>query len=499
MKSRALLTVILPMLPLLPAAAGAAAPPASLSLQEYLDQARANHQGYRAASRAAEGAGQRSREAGLITLPQFSAEGQIYSDARPQLNSFGPAQTDASGIKLGLSQQFGFGVQTRLGYQLTHTQLTLQPGTSPAFFLYTDYYDAIPSLDVSVPLWKGIGGSETRATQTTAEASALATHFGQAFAARMTLFEAELAYWRLAAAREVVAVQKKTLERTRYLEKWATERVDLHLGDSSDLLQAKAASSFRELELKNALDEERSASQNFNSLRGMDPSAPVGTLAALETGRADIPDDWKKVDAPPAERADLLAAREAERLQSAQATQAIERNRPQVDLFGQLQLNGRGADQATAISKGWDFDHKTSVVGVRLVSTLDFWSRSAARAGAGQEREAAALTYDRKRFEQQQEFLDLRSKLAEAQARLKLAETLERIQIQKLDRERDKLQRGRSTTFQLIQFETDSATAQLGRIRSRFDVLRLAAQLDTFSPSPVSASTQGASPQGARQ
>lgn len=471
---------------------GASAAAAPLLLSEYLEQTKTNHKGYRAAAQASQGAAERSREAGLVTLPQFTAEGQIYSDARPQLNSFGPAQTDASGIKLGLAQQFGFGVQTRLGYQLMHTQLTLQPGTSPAFFSYTDYYDAIPSLDVSVPLWKGIGGSETRAAQTLARASALATHYGQAFAARMTLFEAELAYWRLAAARAVVSVQRKTLERTQYLEKWASQRVDLHLGDTSDLLQAKAASSFRELELKSALDEERAASQSFNSLRGIDPSDPIGTLAALETGRSDIPDEWKKLGAPPADRADLLASRETERLQTAQSTQAIERNRPQIDIFGQLQLNGRGADQATAISKGWDFDHKTSVVGVKLVSTLDFWSRSAAKNGAIEEREAAGLAYDRKRFEQQQEFIDLRNRLAEAQSRLKLAEALERIQVQKLDRERDKLQRGRSTTFQLIQFETDSASAQLGKIRSRFDVLRLAAQLDTFSPDSTGA--QGGTP-----
>ncbi|MEN9723791.1 MAG: hypothetical protein RJB38_1777, partial [Pseudomonadota bacterium] len=175
------------------------------------------------------------------------------------------------------------------------------------------------------------------------------------------------------------------------------------------------------------------------------------------------------------------AAQEAQHLSSSQATQIIERNRPNIELFGQIQLNGRANSASEAMTQGLSLHQRTAAVGVRLASTLNFGAKSSAQEGAEKERSAATLQFDRKRFEQKQEFLDLRTKLKEAQTRLELARELEKIQEEKLTSERDRLQRGRSTTFQLIQFETDFSTAQLARLRSQFEVLRLVAQLSTFS------------------
>jgi hypothetical protein len=77
------------------------------------------------------------------------------------------------------------------------------------------------------------------------------------------------------------------------------------------------------------------------------------------------------------------------------------------------------------------------------VSTLNLGAKSDAQSGAERERAAADLSLDRKRFEQKQEFLDLRSKFSESQARLNLARELEKIQDEKLTHERARLQRGR--------------------------------------------------------
>jgi outer membrane protein TolC len=165
----------------------------------------------------------------------------------------------------------------------------------------------------------------------------------------------------------------------------------------------------------------------------------------------------------------------------AQATQSYENNRPQIDLFAGLSLNGRAESASEAMSRGWDFDQKTSVIGVRVVSTLDFWNRREARSGALQERESTTLAYDRKRFEYEHEWVDLNSRLKEAQLRLKLSQELALIHAAKLERERDKLKRGRSTTFQVIEFENDSATAELAELRARSEIIRIRAQLATFT------------------
>jgi outer membrane protein TolC len=474
-------TRVLSTVLLLSASATFAANAPSLTLEQYLGEVRKGNEGVRSAEETSRGALLRSREASLLFSPQLSATGQVLSDARPQLTPFAPQKTDAQGFQLGISQQFSFGAQARLGYQFQRVQLNV---LQPQFFLTTDYFDAIPSLELAIPLLRNFGAGEAKAQQSLIEASALATHFGEGFRARMLLLEAELGYWRLAIGREVVQVQAKTLERTRFLRDWAQRRVSLNLGDRSDLLQASAAYRFRELELQAAQDEERAATQNFNSIRGEEPSAPVGALASLSQAVIDIPQEWKSSDEPPTKRSDLLAAEQAQRLTAGQAEQVFERNRPNFELFGQAQLNGRANSASEAVSNGWSLDRRTAAIGVRLVSTLNFGAKSDSQIGAEKERDAAGLSLDRKRFEQKQEFLDLKSKLTEAQARLALARELEKIQDEKLTNERARLQRGRSTTFQLIQFETDYSTAQLARLRSQFEVIRLVAQLNTFGATP---------------
>jgi len=482
-RSVLLLVAALFLSPFLPGSSTTSAFAAPLPLDEYLSQVRSDNPGVRAADETSRGALLRSREARLVFAPQLSATAQVLSDARPQLNSFAPEKTTGSSFTFGLSQQFAFGAQARLGYQLSHVRLHVNPAAT-GFYNTTDYFDAIPSLELAVPLLRNFGGSESRAQQELVEAAALATHYGEAHHARMLLLEAELAYWRLAAGREVVEVQERTLSRTKFLREWAAKRVRFNLGDRSDLLQADAAHRFRELELQAARDEERAAEQGFNSIRGREPGAKVEPLAPLAQARAEIAPEWKTLSEPPRPREDLLASEQARRLSSGQAEQAAERNRANLELFGQAQLNGRSGTASDALSSGFSLDKRTASVGVRLVSSLNFGAKSDARDGAEREQAAASMAFERRRFEQKQEFLDLRSRLAEAQARLGLARELEKLQEEKVTHERNRLQRGRSTTFQLIQFEADYSTAQLARLRAQFEVIQLVARLNTFGAHP---------------
>ena len=456
---------------------------ASLPLASFLDQVRSQHQGYRAAIDASRGAELQSTEAALLLHPQLSFEGQILSDARPQLNRFVPQKTDSTGFKLGVTQQLPLGIQTQFSYQFSHIQLDIPPSTA-SFFNVGSYYDAIPSLELTIPLARGRGGSEFQATQIALQSSKLIVHFQEVFRAQTILLEAEWSYWRLALAREAVKIQRRVLQRSQFLENWAKDRLKLKLGDTSDLLQAKASRSSRELELKNALDEERLATQNFNTFRGREALEAVPALSPLGAASTE---PLAPLDLHRTARADLQAAEQLQMQGFAHATQSFESNRPKIDFFASLSLNGRAESASEAIKRGWDFDQKTSVIGVRVVSTLDFWNRSKASSGALQERDSTTLGYDRKRFEYEQEWMELNSRLKEAQTRLKLTQELATLHSAKLERDRDKLKRGRSTTFQVIQFENDAALAELNALRARLEVIRVRAHLATFAtPAPPS-------------
>ena len=105
------------------------------------------------------------------------------------------------------------------------------------------------------------------------------------------------------------------------------------------------------------------------------------------------------------------------------------------------------------------------------------------RSGLNKDREAADLSYQRKVMDQEKEWVDLAKKFDEAKRRYKLILAIEHIQKEKSEYERDRLNRGRTTSIQVLTFEQDFRTSQLNRIQSQAEILNLVAQMKTFGGS----------------
>ncbi len=79
----------------------------------------------------------------------------------------------------------------------------------------------------------------------------------------------------------------------------------------------------------------------------------------------------------------------------------------------------------------------------------------------------------------------LKDKFQQAKDRLTIYDQLEKTQKTKLEYERVRRQRGRTTTQQVLLFEQDYEQAQLGRIKTMSDILQLLAQMKTYGSSPM--------------
>ena len=99
------------------------------------------------------------------------------------------------------------------------------------------------------------------------------------------------------------------------------------------------------------------------------------------------------------------------------------------------------------------------------------------------EEKAAELAVQRKEFEGVKDWDDLKSRFLEGRERFKILVKLEDIQRRKLLRERDLQGRGRSTLFQVLQYESEYATTQFSRTRAQVDLLSLYAILKTYNDS----------------
>ena len=452
-----------------------------LSLGQFLDQVKGRHDGVRASQNASAGARERSREGELLTTWTGIGSAQYISDSTPS-SSLSIGSTQATAFSLGVSKLTDFGLTAKATYSLTNSNLSNVPAALAGFVGATSTYTGRFQVDFTQALWRNWGGAETRASQKAIQSAALLTSYSEAFKIKAALAEAESTYWRLALARETVAVTRETLARSEKIRDWNKQRAELNLADRSDYIQAEAAVNLRQLELESALDEERAAAHAFNTLRGIDSSEVREFIQPVDftlEGSTRVPERGEM-------REDVMAAREQSRLADANASAGQEKNKPSLNAFVSAASAGKDASLGTSVSNSLSASTAYLAAGLSLTAPLDFGLLGDTRGGYRREQLAAEQNYSRKLFEQDRTWTDLVAQLIEGRHRLDLAKKIESVQKTKLELERDRHRRGRTTTYQVLLFEQDYATAQLSRIRAEAQLLSILAQMKTFSPATQS-------------
>lgn len=438
-----------------------------LTLEEYLQQIQQKNGGFQSARASSAGGLARSHEGSLVLSPTLFSEVRLSRDDSYNLINPGFTGVINNYYTVGIRQQTSFGLSGTLSYDLNYY-------SAPRANLHEQI--GHPQIQLTQSLWRNGFGSEAQAGLALAESSALASHFGQSYAAKNILADAETVYWRLSLARENVLVQKDAVERAQRTYDYQARRARLHLTDDSDSLQASAAFETRKLLLQSATDEERSAQRAFNFARG----AAVETVAE-EVSPLDI-ELVTQLTPPKREgvRDDVKAAEQTARSTAANAQLGIDRDSPTLDIYGSYALSGYGSGVGTAIGDSFKSDYPTKAIGVRFSTPLAVGAGSGARRGWILEREAADVSYQRKLLEQEYDWNDLNQRFTDAQRSLKLARSIEVAQGKKLNYERGRLTRGRTTTLQVLIFEQDLASAQFARMQSEAAVLQILARMKTF-------------------
>jgi len=445
-----------------------------LALDEYLAQVKKGNEGVQALMESSKAILARQDEARLLVRPNFFTNISFYSDAKPTAAPiFMGTRTLADTYNFGFAQQTPFGLAGKLYYQWTYTRIE---GTQPGILSLPTFYEAKPVLELSQSLWKNGFGSETKSNIQIAESGTKAQGYADSFKLKAALAEAEGTYWRLAISRQVVKVQKESLERAERLRDWSRKRVRNGLGDRSDELQAEANLQVRTLEYQTALNEVRNASLSFNSLRGIQNEAVDDELPVISRNTTDNLKPKEKTGM----RLDVKAAQELTKVAEANAQLGKERNSPTFDLFGTLATNGRTDQWNSSVSDSFKTRYPTFTVGLKFQTSLDLGQVIEDQRAYTAEKKAAELTYRRKAFEEERDYQDLKKKFEETKERLRLCFGIEEVQEKKLNREKERLKLGRSVTYQVIMFEQDFASAELLRLKTQGELLGLVTQLSLF-------------------
>jgi outer membrane protein TolC len=449
---------------------------APLSLQGYLDQVKSQSPAVQSSTNLIEGSKSTSMESDLLFMPRFFLNATYTYDRRQFPNAFFGGRTNSDNFNLGFEKQFDFGLAAKLSYTLFNNNTTNLPA-----IIFPNGVNAYTSgqtqLDLNQSLWRNFFGKETRATETVAEASSLAAHYGESFKLKQTLAQAENAYFRLAIANESVTLEKELLDRAKRILDWTTRRVANHLTDRIDMLQSKASFQARAISLQTALEEQRAARLSFNQFRNLEQDV-VGEEITL--AGTDMIQNLKAPKRAPVSD-DIKAAEQNERLVRANNELALQKAQPDLNVFATAAFNGVDRYLSPALANSLSTQNPYYVLGLKFSMPLYFLETAEIRGGRVKQQLAAESATRQKTLESTQAFQDLEQRLGEAQARLKMADELVTLQKEKLEYEKYRFNLGRTTTYQVLTFEQDYAQALIARLRVEREILATHSQLKTYT------------------
>lgn len=465
---------------LVTAAVLSANPSSAMSLNDYLNQVKQQSLGLKASDQQAEASALSAREADLYFTPKLLANARVGHDGK---ETFGASVTydrlKMQNYSLGVSQEFSFGLQTKLMYAIDNTEV--EGLTAPGYPSSVSFWDATPQLEVTMPLWKDGFGRTARANEELVRQQNEAQKLGSLGQSQSYLVEAEAAYWNLSSAQEVVEVQKRASQAAQSILDYVSRKARMNLGESADVLQAKALVEQTTFQLQQAVNTEKSARRNFNTYMNRGSEETVERLEVMNYG------GLQSIAIPaqkPGNRYDVQAAAAQARTAKASSALSAEKNKPQVDLYGSWALNGRDEELNEAMKNAGKTEKDTAFVGVRVSIPLNVGAASDARAGSLKAERAAEYSLQYKQFVQEQDWNNLVQQLAEAKEGFRLATNIVNAQKAKLDNERTRLRQGRTTTYQVLLFEQDYSQSEVNRVKSAALILGLQARIKLYQNSP---------------
>jgi outer membrane protein TolC len=446
-----------------------------LSIFDFLDQVRVQHQGYKANELEREAVTLYEKESHLTVQPSLFASAENSDDKKPG-TLFPANETKTQTYQMGFSETTAYGLSGKLYYQATDLKYKdlVFGNTAPTS---PHYLQTSPVLQLTLPLWRNLFGSETQNQLLQGDAKNAQTLHEEDYNLKETLIQAAVSYWNLVLARQSAKVAQDAVERNQQLLNWNKNRAQNGLGDKADVLQAQATLQTSLLNLKAAKDSVTSYNRAFNLARNLNSAEVSEKLMELSgdfVGGLKIPERM-------AYRDDIKAALDQARAAKAAAELARQQYLPTFELYTTLSLNNPDpTSTGSAYSDAFNSSRPTTTVGVRLNAPLDFGLISKVREGRNQEKTVADLTYQRKVVEQEKDWGDLVDKFLQAKDRVALYANLEEIQRKKYDYERIRRGQGRTTTQQVLYFEADLEQAQLSRIQALSDLLTTYSQMKLY-------------------
>ncbi|MDR1087620.1 MAG: TolC family protein [Endomicrobium sp.] len=406
----------------------------------------------------------------------FFTAGISYSDdksGRP--HSHGIKLDDLINWKydLSLNKQFETGTKLYLGVDGSY-------GTYD--YVNTDNYsikDIAPFVKLEQSLWKDINGGSTKASIAKQKASARSQLYLQEYKKQKLLLDATKAYWDLSYAKTVVDFKVVSFDRKKKILEWNQRRYKMDLVEKSDLLQSQAAVKSGELNLKLAYEDENRDNRTFNLFININDDS-----ARYDVEKFEDKGNSFKIDknlSRKGTRADVLSALEG--VNTALYDQEVSQRTRGADLVfeGKYALNDVAQNQTNkSFERIKDGDRSSYSIGLRYTLPLDFKIRKVIDKGYEAAKIAAHSLAESAASKENNDWIELLDNWNNTRIRLEIAFDIEKIQRQRYEEDRKLLERGRTTTYMVLQSEEDLDSSTLNVLKGILQLIKIDEEAKAF-------------------
>ncbi|WP_426577333.1 TolC family protein [Xenorhabdus stockiae] len=277
-----------------------------------------------------------------------------------------------------------------------------------------------------------------------------------------------LAYHALLRAQEQQALSAASLKRMQKLVETNKELIDAGRMAQTDIIQTQADLAMQELSAKEAENNVHAAKLTLLKLLALSLKTPIHATDTLKGTyvRLDVEQSIKKAQAQqPGYLTQLLSAKTAD----IQLLQARDNQLWDLSLVGRTsQYRSSSAD-----TRNWE-----NYIGIQLDIPIGDMTKQQTEVQARVDVQKQALHLEEARINLEQRVTnairDTESRWQEYQLAIKASSLSQ----QKLEIEKEKLQAGRSSNFQVLSFETDLRNAENARLNTLIQYLNAQAELD---------------------
>lgn len=420
------------------------------NLNDYMSKIKEVNPQIQAQIKAIEASESKKFQGDLVLNPQLIGKLSFVDDKKDQpIPSLMGTRTINQEVQFGVSKKFLTGTTMSLldNYQNTQVDGTLMGSVKSNKNYYT--------LSLAQPLWKdSFGHSNDLRHSRELSQEKMEKMYSQMILGQF-LQDAEAQFWDYLYLKADKELKESSIKRAQDLEAWTKRRYENGIADKSDYLQIQALVAQRKLQLVSSEDD---LTAQIKKMRSFLELSEKENLPDYEENfkKERLSFGGNKV------RYDVIASKYEASLKQVVVSEVHESLKPDLSI------------EAAYMSL------PTTSVALKFSMPIDTTVTNEVKKAAQLDYQSSQLKYERKKQESDLGWDELKRRHKELSKRIEITQQLVDTQKAKVQREREKLMQGRTTTFQVISFEQESQESEVALLKLHVEQRKLESQTHLF-------------------